>query len=90
MDTINFRVGDIVQVTTKDLASQKTAKVPYVGVVIAMKGEAQNRTVTIRKNASDHVAVEKIFPLRSPIIDSIKVVKKGHVRRAKLYYLRKK
>lgn len=89
MDTINFQVGDLVRVTTKDLASQKITKVPFVGVVISTRGAAENKTVTVRKNASAHVAVEKTFPLSSPIIDSIKVVKKGDVRRAKLYYLRK-
>lgn len=89
MKTIDFNVGDTVKVTTQDLVEQKT-KTPFEGVVIALRGNQENKTFTVRRQALAGVAVERIFSLSAPNIESVKVVKKGNVRRAKLYYLRKK
>ena len=61
---------------------------PFEGIVISKKGSNVSKTFTVRKIGADSVAVERIFPLFSPNIDKIEVVKKGSVRRAKLYYLR--
>lgn len=86
-----FNVGDIVRVFTKDPQDNKVHPTAFEGIVIAMRGTAGNRTFTVRKISYDHVAVERIFPVDSPSIEQIKLVKSGvHVRRAKLYYLRKK
>jgi large subunit ribosomal protein L19 len=62
---------------------------PFEGVVIGRKGGGIRETFMVRK-ISFGIGVEKIFPLHSPFVESIKVVKRGHVRRAKLYYLRGK
>jgi len=90
MIKIDFNVGDTVKVITRDLAEQKTAKTPFEGIVIALRGIRENRTFTIRRQASQGVAVERIFSINSPNIENVKVVKTGKVRRAKLYYLRNK
>lgn len=90
MDQPIFTVGDIVKVTTRDPKAEKVHPVPFEGVVIAFRGEAPNKTFTIRKIASQNVAVEKKFLLESPLIEKIQIIKKQNVRRAKLYYLRKK
>lgn len=87
---INFNVGDIIKVFTKDPQDNKVHATPFEGIVISIRGNKANKTFTIRKNASAQVAVERIFPIDSPIIEKIYVVKEGKVRRAKLYYLRKK
>lgn len=90
MNLANFKAGDIVKVFTKDPQENKIHATPFQGMVIAVKGEKQNRTFTVLKNASAGVDVERIFPINSPIIEKIEVVKKGSARRAKLYHLRKK
>lgn len=85
------RVGDIIKVTTRDPRSSKVHATPFEGVVISFRGEGENKTFTVRRVAQGNIAVERIFPFASPLIENIKVVKKGvKVRRAKLYYLRKK
>lgn len=86
----SFKVGDLVKVTTRDPADSKVKLTPFEGMVIALRGEGADKTFTVRKLAADKVAVERIFPLASPYIQDIKVVKQTRVRRAKLYYLRRK
>lgn len=83
-----FKVGDQVRVTTRNPEDNKVHATPFIGIVIAMRGTGTGKTFTVRKIADGKVAVERIFPLNSPIIENISVVKAGHVRRAKLYYLR--
>ncbi len=85
-----FNVGDVVRVTMRDIAETKLHPVPFEGIVIAKRGNSVNKTFTIRKQATGGIAIERIFPLDLPAITDIKVIKTGSVRRAKLYYLRKK
>ena len=86
-----FRVGDTVKVgcKSKDFRNGKEVNriQNFTGIVIACKGSGISETFTVRAIYSG-VGVEKIFPLNSPNIDSIEVIKKGKVRRAKLYFLR--
>jgi large subunit ribosomal protein L19 len=83
-----FRVGDTIKINYKIIEGDKTRIQPYQGIVIAIKGSGVSKTFTVRKISVDRVGVERIFPICSPNIEGIKVVKKGIVRRAKLYYLR--
>ncbi len=85
-----FKVGDQIKVFTKDPQDNKVHPTPFEGLVIALRGGGENQTFTVRKIASDKVAVERIFSIGAPTIESIKVIKYHQVRRAKLYYLRKK
>lgn len=82
-----FRPGDNVAVDYKIVEGDKVRVQTFRGDVIKIVGEGKTKTFTVRK-VSNGVGVERIFPLYSPNIDSIKVLKRGRVRRAKLYYLR--
>lgn len=82
-----FGVGDTVKVFYKIIEGEKERLQAYEGVVIAKKNGGIRETFTVRK-ISFGIGVERIFPLHSPKIDRIEVVKRGKVRRAKLYYLR--
>lgn len=84
-----FRAGDTVRVRVKIKEGDKTRVQPFEGVVIARRGKNIQETFTVRK-VSFGIGVERIFPLHSPVIESIEVVRPGRVRRAKLYYLRGK
>lgn len=88
-DIENFKPGDIVRVYTKSLEGGRERLQFFEGTVISIKGSGINRSFTVRK-ISYGVGVEKVFPLHSPIIDRVEVIRKGKVRRAKLYYLRGK
>lgn len=90
MGNASFNVGDTVRVTFRTAEGAKGKTAPFEGKVISLRGQKGSRTFTVRKVASAKVAVERIFPLDLPLIDNIKVVKREKVRRAKLYYLRKK
>jgi large subunit ribosomal protein L19 len=85
----SFRVGDKVKVEEQVVEQDKTRIQVFEGVVIARKGGGISETFTVRK-ISHGEGVEKIFPLQSPLIKEIKVIREGKVRRAKLYYLRRK
>ena len=82
-----FRVGDTVRVDVKIVEGKRERIQAFEGVVIARKGAGISETVTVRK-VSYGVGVERIFPVHSPSIANIVVVKKGKVRRAKLNFLR--
>jgi large subunit ribosomal protein L19 len=83
-----FRAGDTIRVHVRIKESETKERLQaFEGVVIARKHGGMRETITVRKT-SFGVGVERIFPLHGTIIDRIEVVKKGHVRRAKLYYLR--
>jgi len=83
----NFRSGDTINVNYKIIEGDKFRIQTYKGDVIQISGEGLGKTFTVRK-ISNGVGVERIFPMSSPNIDSIEVVKRGKVRRAKLFYLR--
>ena len=86
----SFKVGDTVKVLYKIREGEKTRIQPFEGVVIAIKGSGVSRTFTVRKIGDHKVGVERIFPVNSPNISKLSVLKEGKVRRAKLYYLRGK
>jgi len=86
-DLPEFRVGDTVKVFVKVIEGTKERLQAFEGVCIARKNGSIRETFTVRRLASG-VGVERTFPLHSPKIDHIDVVRRGKVRRAKLYYLR--
>lgn len=83
----NFRAGDVVSIDVRVVEGDKERLQKYEGIVISRKGSGVSATFTVRK-ISNGVGVERIFQLHSPIIQNINLVKKGNVRRAKLYYIR--
>ena len=86
-DVPDFEPGDTVIVNVKVKEGERSRVQAYEGVCIARSGGGLNESFTVRK-ISYGEGVERVFPLYSPMIDSIKVVRRGKVRRAKLYYLR--
>ncbi|MDT3739668.1 MAG: 50S ribosomal protein L19 [Candidatus Kapabacteria bacterium] len=82
-----FREGDTVIVAVRVVEGEKERVQNFKGIVISVRGAGINKTFTIRK-ISNGVGVERVFPVSSPMIQSISIEKNGHVRRAKLYYLR--
>ena len=86
-DIPSFRPGDTVKVNVKVVEGNRSRIQAFQGVVIARSGGGVRETFTVRK-ISFGVGVERTFPLHSPSVDSIEVVTRGDVRRAKLYYLR--
>jgi len=85
----SFKVGDTVKVHFKIIEGKNERIQVYEGLVIAMKNGQSGKTFTVRKN-SYGVGVERVFPLHSPRIAKVEVVRPGKVRRAKLYYIRQK
>jgi len=85
----DFNVGDTVKVYVKVVEGDKERIQPFQGVVIARKGSGARESFMVRK-ISFGVGVEKIFPVFSPNISKIEVIKRGSVKRAKLYYIRSK
>jgi large subunit ribosomal protein L19 len=83
----DFQPGDTVIVNVKIVEGEKSRVQAYEGVCIGRAGAGLNENFTVRK-ISYGEGVERVFPLYAPMIDSIKVVRRGKVRRAKLYYLR--
>jgi len=83
----DFAPGDTVKVNVKVKEGERERIQAYEGVCIARKGGGLNESFTVRK-ISFGEGVERVFPVHSPMIDSIDVVRRGKVRRAKLYYLR--
>ncbi|MBZ0158996.1 50S ribosomal protein L19 [Candidatus Methylomirabilis sp.] len=84
----DFSPGDTVKVQVKVREGDKERFQVFEGVVIRMRGEGLRATFTVRK-VTYGVGVERIFPIHSPMIEKIECIRRGHVRRAKLYYLRK-
>lgn len=85
----DFKVGDTVKVAVKIKEGDKTRSQVFEGIVIARKGSGTKEAFTVR-HISFGEGVERVFQMHSPLIDSIKVIKKGKVKRARLYYLRKR
>lgn len=84
-----FNIGDVIRVYIKIKEEDKTRTQAFEGIVIARKGSGLRETFTVRR-ISYGEGVERLFQLHSPLLEKIEVVKFGKVRRAKLYYLRKK
>ena len=85
----DFQPGDTVLVNVKVVEGERSRLQAYEGVCIGRSGSGLNENFTVRK-ISYGEGVERVFPLYSPLVDSIKVVRRGKVRRAKLYYLRER
>lgn len=86
-DIPEFEPGDTVNVHVRVIEGDKERIQQFQGIVIARKGAGTRETFTVRK-VSNGVGVERVFPVHSPKLAKIEVVRRGHVRRAKLYYLR--
>ncbi|MDY6062280.1 MAG: 50S ribosomal protein L19 [Erysipelotrichaceae bacterium] len=86
-DLPNVRVGQTVRLDVKIQEGDKSRIQAFEGVVIKIQGSGIGETITVRK-ISNGVGVERTFPINSPLLDKITIVRNGKVRRAKLYYLR--
>jgi large subunit ribosomal protein L19 len=86
-DVPQFDAGDTLRVNVRVREGEKERTQAFEGVCIGRQGGGSGETFTVRK-VSAGIGVERVFPLHSPMIESIKVVRRGRVRRAKLYYLR--
>lgn len=87
-DVPNFRAGDRVNVHYRVREGEKERIQQFEGDVISRKGSGANQTFMVRKISFGNIGVERIFPLNSPYIAKIEIVKEGDVKRSKLYYLR--
>ena len=87
-DKIEFCVGDTIKVSQTIKEGEKTRTQAFQGIVIAIRGDGQGKSYIVRKIAVGGVGVEKIYPINTPTVTGIEIIKKGKVRRAKLYYLR--
>lgn len=87
-DVPDFGPGDTVKVHVRVTEGERTRIQVFEGDVIARKGGGARETFTVRKISFNGIGVERIFPVHSPVLDKIEVMRHGKVRRAKLYYLR--
>lgn len=89
---ITFGVGDRIKVTQKIKEGDKTRSQAFEGIVISIRGREENKSFTLRRIGEQQIGIERIFPLASPTIEHIKVLKYGTIgaRHAKLYYIRGK
>ncbi len=81
-------IGDTIKIYYKFNEGEKTKEQIFQGILIRIKGEKSNKMFTVRRVSKEKIGIERIFPLVSPFIDKIVVVKKGVVRRSKLYFIR--
>ncbi len=88
-DIPEFRAGDNVKVHVRVVEAGRERIQVFEGVVLARNGAGSRASFTVRK-VSFGIGVERVFPLHAPIIQKIEVVRRGHVRRSKLYYLRER
>jgi large subunit ribosomal protein L19 len=88
-DRADFAPGDSVRVHVKVIEGEKERVQVFEGIVIRKRGEGARATFTVRR-VSYGVGVERTFPLHSPRVERIQIMKSGHVRRSKLYYLRER
>ncbi|MBT5936018.1 50S ribosomal protein L19 [Sulfurimonas sp.] len=84
----DFRAGDTLRLAVTIKEGEKTRVQSYEGVCIAKRGEGTGKTITVRKIGANGVGIERIFPLFTDSISEVKVLRRGRVRRAKLFYLR--
>ena len=85
----DFKIGDTVTVHVRIIEGEKSRIQPYTGVVIGRRGKGMGETFIVRRIVNNE-GVERIFPLHSPKIAKIETERAGHIRRAKLYYLRER
>lgn len=83
-----FAIGDTIAVTQRIVEGDKERLQVFEGYVIAIRKQGVSSTFTVRKIGANSIAVERIFPYHSPRIESIKFIRRGKVRRAKLFYMR--
>ncbi len=83
-----FRAGDTLRLAVTIKEGEKSRVQNYEGVCISIRGEGTGRTITVRKIGANGVGVERIFPIYSESLEKIEVLRRGRVRRAKLFYLR--
>ncbi len=83
----NLKIGDYVRVNVKVKEGNRQRIQAFEGTIIAMRGSSIRKTITVRR-LSYGIGVERVFPVHSPNVDSIDIIRRGKVRRAKLYYLR--
>jgi len=88
-DLPEINSGDSVKVNVKVSEGNRERIQTFEGVVISINGTGLSRTITVRK-LSFGVGVERIFPIHAPIVDTVEIIRKGKVRRSKLYYLRER
>jgi large subunit ribosomal protein L19 len=84
----DFRAGDTVRLAVTIKEGDKSRVQAYEGVCIAKRGQGTGATITVRKIGANGIGIERIFPIYSDSIEEIKVIRRGRVRRAKLFYLR--
>jgi large subunit ribosomal protein L19 len=84
----DFRAGDTVRLSVTIKEGDKSRIQNYEGVCIAKRGQGTGQTITVRKIGANGVGIERIFPIYTDSIEEIKVIRRGRVRRAKLFYLR--
>ncbi len=84
----DFKAGDTVRLAVEIKEGDKKRIQNYEGVCIAKRGQGTSTTITVRKIGANGVGIERIFPIYTDSIKEIKVIRRGRVRRAKLYYLR--
>src|SRR5271169_3475082 len=84
-----LHIGDTVKVFVKIIEGGKERTQGYEGVIIKRRGSGVGETITVRR-VFQGIGIERVFPLNSPRVEKIKVQRRGHVRRSKLYYLRKR
>ncbi|WP_292656177.1 50S ribosomal protein L19 [Nitratifractor sp.] len=84
----DFRAGDTLRVAVRIKEGNKERVQNFEGVCISVRGEGTGKSFTVRKMGANNIGVERIFPLYTESIESIEVVRRGRVRRAKLFYLR--
>ena len=84
----DFRAGDTVRLEVSIKEGEKTRIQNYEGVCISIRGEGTGRTITVRKIGANSIGIERIFPIYTDSINEITVIRRGRVRRAKLFYLR--
>jgi large subunit ribosomal protein L19 len=83
-----FNVGDTISISYKIKEGSKERTQKFVGILIAIKGNNENRMITVRKVSKSGIGIEKILPLNSPFISSIKKIRKSSNTRSKIYYIR--
>jgi large subunit ribosomal protein L19 len=87
---IDFKSGDTVTVAYRIQEGTKSRVQKYTGVVIQRKGSGMGATFTVRKASANSVNVERVFPLHSPLLESVEVESRGKVRRARIYFMRER